>query len=76
VTCLRDSLTVNDTGQIVVNTTVAELTTGLAATVGTLDATVEVRAANSPADLTTPADSVSVTLEDGLQRLYLPLVSK
>lgn len=76
VTCLRDSLAVNDTGQIVVNTTVAELTTGLAATVGTLDATVEVRAANSPTDLPAPSDSVSVTLEDGLQRLYLPLVSK
>jgi uncharacterized repeat protein (TIGR01451 family) len=76
VTCLRDNLAANDTGQIVVNTTVAELTSSLAAIVGTLDATVEVRAANSPAGLATPSDSVSVTLEDGLQRLYLPLVSK
>jgi uncharacterized repeat protein (TIGR01451 family) len=76
VTCLRDSLAANDTGQIVVNTTVAELTSSLAAIVGTLDATVEVRAANSPAALETPRDSVSVTLEDGLLRIYLPLIAR
>jgi hypothetical protein len=76
VTCLRDSLAANDTGQIVVNTTVAELSSSLAAIVGTFDATVEVRAANSPAGLAAPRDSVSVTLEDGLLRLYLPLISQ
>jgi uncharacterized repeat protein (TIGR01451 family) len=75
VTCLRETLDENLNSTIVINTTVNEVTTRLADIVGDFEASVELRAANLPDDLPIPNDSVSVTLDDGLLRLYLPLIN-